>query len=376
MPTSYQTDEYRDYLSRYQQPVASNLDRGTYNIRQTNVPNSDPAGQPLLGYSSAVRMDPQKGQMYNPMGGYTYTTGMRGSDFVKQNVKQDLNPFSQGSYAPNGNFILGVSTAGISQIPRALSGYRAYKKQQKWDRAQEEAWNNAQKAMLARAPTEYLGSVDPTSQAYLQAQQRQRSGDLMSLEELQQAVHQEQQAKQRGQYEQAINAYFDDPARAGWQQQIIQDRLNNDLAQVSDQYGQDLQRSVQGAAARGMRGGSTDVEGRGDVARVRDTRAIGAAADADAQRSAFQNRDLQERNNLMGLVNSRGITEGQQLSQALQGIHANTAAEGANYATRQRQQEIDRFGQQSQSQAWGQGLNSIAGSIRRQNPQNNTQGGW
>lgn len=348
MPTDpYQSQSYRDYALAYQ-PQAQYAGGGTRTIG---------------------------GSVYNPTGGYTYTQNMRGDDFVKQNVRQDFTPWRGGV---NPNSVLNIASGGISQVPRAISGYRQYKKEQANDRQRAEAWAAAQKERAAAAPTEYLGSIDPTSRTYQQARQRMSStnpGDYMSVNELQQGMHQEQQANQRQQYEQAINAYFDDPARAGWQQQIIQDRLNNDLAQVSDQYGQDLQRSVQGAAARGMRGGSADVEGRGDVARVRDTRAIGAAADADAQRSAFQNRDLQERNNLMGLVNSRGITEGQQLSQALQGIHANTAAEGANYATRQRQQEIDRFGQQSQSQAWGQGLSSIAGSIRRQNPQT-TQGGW
>jgi len=303
------------------------------------------------------------GSQYNPYGGYTYTTNMRGSDFVRRNVQQDLNPaFSNG--APNQNAILGGASMGISQIPRAISGYRAYKKAQKWDRAQQAAWEEAQRDLQARAPTEYLGSIDPTSRVHIEAQNRLNSGRAMSQTEIAQAYQQEQEAIQRGQYEQAINAYFSDPARSGWQQQVVQDRLNNDLAQVSDQYTQDLLRSVHGAASRGLRGGSVDVEGRGEASRIRDTRAIGAAADADSQRFAFQNRDQRERANLLGLVNQRGITDGQQLSQALQGIHTQTAAEGAQYASGQRQREIDLFGQQSQSQAYGQGLNSIAGSIR------------
>lgn len=350
MPANpYQTNQYQDFASAY---------------RPTVQPN---AGTRTIG-----------GSQYNPYGGYTYTQGMRGSDFVKQNVKQDLNPaFSNG--LPNQNFTLGVASLGISQIPRAISGYRAYKKKQGEDRRREAAWGEMVKERTAAVPTEYLGTIDPTSQTFQQARQRMGQGveKYMGIPELQQAYQQEQEANQRGQYEQAINAYFSDPARSGWQQQVVQDRLNNDLAQVSDQYGQDLQRSVQSSAARGMRGGSVDVEGRGDVARVRDTRAIGAAADADAQRFAFQNRDQQERSNLLGMVNQRGITDGQQLSQALQGIHTQTAAEGAQYASGQRQNEINRFGQQAQSQAWGQGLTGIANSVnRRYGTQGTTQGGW
>lgn len=348
MPTNpYQTNQYQDFAAAYRPTPQYN------------------AGTRTIG-----------GSQYNPYGGYTYTQDMRGSDFVKQNVRQDLNPFRGGL---NQNFVLGASSMGISQIPRAISGYRAYKKAQAKDRARAEAYAQVVKERTAAIPTEYLGSIDPTSQTFQQARQRMGQGvdRYMTIPEMQQAYQQEQEAAQRRQYEEAINAYFADPARAGWQQQVVQDRLNNDLAQVSDQYDQDLQQSVQGSAARGLRGGSVDVEGRGDVARVRDTRALSAAADADAQRFAFQNRDQQERANLLNMVNQRGIADNQQLAQAIQGIHTQTAAEGAQYASGQRQNDINRFGQQSQSQAWGQGLTSVANSVRNRYGQGGTtQGGW
>ena len=315
------------------------------------------------------------GSTYNPYGGYTYTPGQSGADFVKQNVKQDLNP-AHSNGAPNQNAILGGASMGISQVPRAINSYRTFKKHQASQRHLEEQYGLAQKAAAARAPTEYLGAVDPTSRTFQQARIASAEGRPLSQEELQMGYRQEQGDNQRSQMEDQIQAYFADPAREGWQRNIVNSRLQNDLANVQEDFGNNFRGSVLGSAAQGLQGGSVDAERRQGVTRARDTQTVQAASNADQAMSDFQGRDQQARGNLLGLVNSQGIGDSAQLSNALQGIHNATTQEGRQYAQGQQQRALDQFGQQQQSQAWGQGLNQLGAAINRNPNRGNSLSAW
>jgi hypothetical protein len=343
---AYDTQSYNTWLNAYQGPQAPNQ-----------------GGQRTIG-----------GSEYNPTGGYTYTPGMSWSDFVKQNVKQDLTPWHGGGL--NQNFALGVASMGISQTPRAISSYRSFKKHQASQRHLEEQFNLAQKAAAARAPTEYLGAIDPTSRTFQQARLAQGNGSPLSQDELQMAYRQEQGDNQRSAMEKQIQAYFADPAREGWQRNIVNNRLQNDLANVQEDFGNNFRSSVQGSAAQGLQGGSVDAERRQGVTRARDTQAVRASSNADQALADFQGRDQQARGNLLGLVNSNGIGDSSQLSNALQGIHNATAQEGRQYAQGQQQRALDQFGQQQQSQVWGQGLNQIGAAINRNPNRGNSLSAW
>jgi hypothetical protein len=89
--------------------------------------------------------------------------------------------------------------------------------------------------------------------------------------------------------------------------------------------------------------------------------------------SDFQNRDRQSRAQLLGLVNSGDIGSADALRSQLEGIHSASTAAASNYASQQQRRQLNQFGQQQQSQAWGQGLGSLANLVDR-NQQ--TAGGW
>jgi len=118
------------------------------------------------------------------------------------------------------------------------------------------------------------------------------------------------------------------------------------------------------------------MENRGAVARTRDTQTVQAASRANSTREGLRSQDQNQRNQLLGLVNSGAIGDSDSIRSALEGIHNQTTAQGADYANQQQRRQLDQFGRQQQSQAWGQGLGAISGSID-QNPQRaSSLGAW
>jgi len=288
----------------------------------------------------------------------TYTSGQTNRDYARENLGVG------GNSASAANMAHGM----LNPVGGIIEGYRGYghfKDAQKLDRHMKEMYDTGRRNAAARAPTEYLGSIDPTSKTFQQARMRSAGSndDMMSMGEIQASMHLEDQNRQRAGMEQSIEDYFNDPGRAGWQQQIVRNRLQNDLSNVQQDYTQNLRGSVLNSASRGLRGGSVDVERQGKVAEVRDSSAVGAASQAGSTMADFRGQDQQSRSNLMGLVNSQGIGDSQQLSSALQGIHNTTMQAGQNYSQQQQQRQLTQFNQQQQSQAWGQGLQSFAGAI-------------
>lgn len=307
---------------------------------------------------------------------YQYS-GDNAGGYVRQNAQNDLTK-------PGANNAMLFASMGVSQIPRAYLGQKAFKRAQGMERADRQKWEDSGRAMVAKAPTEYLNAIDPTSQTYQAARQRSVGGpgNAMTADEIQSSLRQEEQGRQRSGFAQQVNDYFGGTERAGWQQSIVSNRLNNDLANVQEDYGNNLKSAVQGAASRGLKGGSIDVENRGAVARTRDTGAIQAASSADAASAAFKGQDQQAKGQLLGLVNSQDIGNAGALRAALENINSQTVQQGQQYAAGQQQRQRDQFGQQQQSQAWGGGLNGLASAVRA-SPNGNpfsygssSRGGW
>ncbi len=309
------------------------------------------------------------GSWAGPAFGQTYKSGETNREYVRQNLGVGGNQYSAANMAQG-------MLNPVGGVLEGFRGYSNYKKNRAAERARQEEFDRQKTAAIARNPTDWLNTQDPTGNTAQEANRLAAQGRPMSSDELNASLRTDDQNNQRAGFTKQIEDYFGSPDRAGWQQSIVSNRLNQDLANVQEDYGNNLKSSVQSAAARGLRGGSVDVEGRGAVARTRDTGAIQAAQSADTASADFRNQDLQARDQLKGLVNSGDIGEADSLRNALQGISTATAAAGQRYAGQQQQRQINQFGQQQQSQAWGQGLNGIASAIDRNPNRGNSLGAW
>lgn len=336
-----------------------------------------PGAAPVAQSRTSRTIDSPVWDATNGPGTNVYEPGMTNREYVRENLGFGGNQYSAQNMA---NGMLNPVGGVISGI----KGYKSFKKA-KAAYARQKAKYEADVAYAkAGAGAAWLNTIDPTSRVSQEASKRHQAGKAMSIDEMNEMSRQEAQGKVRSKYESDIDAYFADPARAGWQRGIVQSRLQNDLANAQEDFDIELTGTGQQAASRGLKGGSVDVENRGEVARTRDTRAIQAGADADNTLADFGARDQQSRAQLRQLVNSGDIGSADALRSALDSINSSTAAAGAQYAGQQRNRQISQFGQQQQSQAWGGGLSAIANSIN-QNPggyswltgsQQTQRGGW
>lgn len=335
---------------------------------------------PQVGSTTMRTIDDPVWNATNGPGTNVYRPGMSNREYVRENLG-----FGGNRYAAQ-NMAHGLLNP-VGGVLSGISAYRGFKKSQDKYRDLMRQHKNQTKVGQANNPTDWLNTVDPEAAQAIGANAT-RALDVggvkrtMTGDEINSALRTRDQNAMRSQYESSIDEYFSDPARASWQQGIVQNRLQNDLANVRDDYDMDLTSAGQSAASRGLRGGSVDIEGRGAAARTRDTRAIGAASNADAALAEFRSGDQTQRQQLMGLVNSGTIADSDALRSALDTIHQQTAQSGARYAGQQRQRQIDQFGNRMTSQAYGQGLNAIAGAINR-NPNSwyaggsdTSYGGW
>jgi hypothetical protein len=340
---------------------------GAANTQRTTAANT---ADPSLGYSrtssSVIGTGPNTTQ---------YTAGQSNREFVRENLGVGGNRYSTE------NMAMGMLNP-VAGVMQGFRGYSNYKKGRAAFRRQQAEHRAAVKNAQNRAGADWFQRVDPNSALAAQVRDRTAKGQPMTDDEINQALRQQDQTSQREGYEQQVNDYFGSEERAGWQQGIVQNRLQNDLANVEEDYGNNLKGSVQSAASRGLKGGSVDVEGRGQVARTRDTQAIQAASNADQAQAQFRTNDQQSRAQLLGLVNSGDISDADALRAQLDGIHSATTSAAAQYAGNQQQRQINQFGQQQQSQAWGSGLNSLANAVDR-NPRQSqswfggsSRGGW
>lgn len=309
----------------------------------------------------------QNGQQYAGRQQATYRDGQSNTQFVTQNYTPMGGSGGARNFAQNAALDMLMPGAGGFNI---IDGMQQAKKARAQNRKQREAFDAARRNAVARDPTQWLNSLDPTSATAQQARIRLGRGDAMQAEEINNGLRQEFVDKQRKGYEGQIDAYFSDPSRAGWQQKVVQDRLQSDLGNITEQYGRNLTSSVQGSASAGLRGGSLDAERRGATARTRDSQALQASGEADASSAGFKMQDQQSRQQLYNLVNSDGGTNADTLNNALQGIQNATNLQGQQYSLGRQQRQQQQYAGQQQSQAWGQGLNGVAGAI------STSQGGW
>ena len=335
----------------------------TYDEYMATLPTQNPdQGTRSIGGGFGGSVTGQQSYQYNP----NWST----QQYMRENLKQDFST-PQGVYSMH---------SPVSAIARAYGGRSAKKRAD----AERREWKKDAAAGKKTAISKWIDTFDPTSRTAALARQNTQRGGSFSIGEADASFRQEGHQRQREAYGSEIDAYFADPARAGWQRGIVQNRLQNDLANVQEDFDTELTGTGQQAAGRGLKGGSVDVENRGAVARTRDTRAIQAGADADSTLADFGARDRQSRAQLHGLVNSGDIGSSDALRASLESIHSATSAEGARYAGQQRNRQVRQFGDSMQSQAYGGGLSAIANSIN-QNPggyswmtgaQSTQRGGW
>jgi hypothetical protein len=306
----------------------------------------------------------------NPAGS-TGSSDQSNSSFFLKNYMDPTKPSAAYTHAA---FASGIPGLGEYNMYRGMSKLKDARKQ---DRERQANFSAMHADAASRSPSDWLNAIDPTSGAAQEARRRIAQGQAMSQDEVMAAVRQEDQGKQRAGYDKSIDEYFGSADRAGWQQSIISNQLNDDLANVSQAYKENTRSAALGAAARGTMNGSVDIENRSAIARNRDAGAISAAANADASKAGFQEQDRNSRQQLHGLVQSQDIGSSDQLRNALEGLRSTTNAQGAQYNAQRQQQQINNFGAQQQSQAWGGGLNALANGVKSWNASPTaSHGGW
>lgn len=274
---------------------------------------------------------------------------------------QDYKSNFLNQYKPNSAYAFG----SIGQGYAGIKSYQGWKQARRDQAYKEHVEGERLRGLQRAAPTSELVRTGPEGRTAQEAQRRAGLGQWMGQEEVEGGLRAEDLDRRRAGMEQQVEQYFADPARSQWQDQIVGNRLQADLGGIRDQYDRSLTGSVQSAAARGLAGGSVDVEGRGAVARNRDVSAIGAAEEADAARRSMRSGDANARQQLLSLVNSGSFADSQAFAGALRSINDATEQGGREYAMGQQRNELDQFRRQQQSQALGQGLNNFAGLIRQ-----------
>jgi hypothetical protein len=190
----------------------------------------------------------------------------------------------------------------------------------------------------------------------------------MSPEEIAVSLQNDLANAQRQQLGSQVNAFFNDPSRQAAQQKTIQDQLAQSLTGIGDQYKQEYVQGAQSAGSRGLQGSSVDIEERMAAGAQRDIRAAETGAQAQTQGQAFQNQNTAQRQQLMQLINSQDPAQAQAAQAQLQALNAQTGGISAQTGIQGQQRQLAQFGQNAQSQAWGNAVTGIANQIRG-NPQ-------
>lgn len=325
-----------------------------------------------------MAMTPEQSYRHGSSGdptGYTTKPGQSNMGFLMSNYGPP-----QGGSALSARSAYSAAGAMVGDPVAAYNMYRGFKKM-KSNRAdirrREEEFARQRDYAVKQAPTDWLNTQDPTSALAQETRRRAAQGQQMTGEEVNAGLRMQAQAEQRAGYDKSINEYFGSADRAGWQQSIVSNQLNDDLANISQSHKENTRSAALSAASRGTMKGSVDIENRSAIARNRDTSAISAAANADATKAGFQDQDRDSRQQLHGLVQSQDIGSADQLRTALDGIRSTTNAQGAQFNAQRQQQQINNFGAQQQSQAWGGGLNALATGVGSWNASPTARhGGW
>ena len=231
---------------------------------------------------------------------------------------------------------------GISPSP-TMQGYQAYR---------EHSFNKSQMKRKRAAD----------------AAQREAYSDYMKARKLRLQQVQQELAKRK--LKARVNGYFSSESMQGLYDTLQDRHLQNSLAQISQQYENQLRNSAFQTASQGLTGSSVDAERRGTVQQGQNAAAIQAQAEAQQFAQSARNNNEQQRQALLGTVQSGSPYEGAAFDQRLQSISHDTAAMGQQYANTAALGQINQSGYNMQSQALGNLMSNYANLYRMQNQGN------
>lgn len=299
---------------------------------------------------------------------YQYT-GDSTSGYIRQNLTNDFTK-------PSASNAMLFASGGASQIPRAILGRQAFKRAQKMDRADRQLWENSARTAAAKAPTEYLNAVDPTSRAAQYARERGSAGQPYATnEELQAVSDLEERDKLRGAATSKINAYFGDPARAAEYERLTQDQLRADTQNIGTNFDTADTKMKLNAARQGLTGGSVEAENSTSLGGQRSASLIDAAQGANKTFSNLTARDRSVQDQLLTLVNSDDPYTRQAAQAQLQGMSQQTANDAYQEVANQTRRDANQFNQNQMSQSIGGGLTGLSNLIQ-QDPNRSSLSAW
>lgn len=168
-----------------------------------------------------------------------------------------------------------------------------------------------------------------------------------------QRFEQLKQEIQRRQLKSRVNAYFNSESMRGLYDTLENRHLQNSLAQITEQYGNQLKQSAFQSAGQGLIGSSVDAERRGDVQQAQNAAAIQAQGQAQQFAQGVRNQNEQQRQSLVDTLSSGNPYQGAQFDQQMQQIGNQTNQMAQQYANQTAQNQISQYGLNMQSQALG-----------------------
>lgn len=117
-----------------------------------------------------------------------------------------------------------------------------------------------------------------------------------------------------------LDAAFADPRLAADRQRRLGAERDYGLSRIAEQFTTGQRANAFNQARRGMLGGSTDVEQRGELARGRDRMTANLQAGLDAKSQQYRLGDQAQRNALMGLIYSDDPATAQAYQRTLEGL--------------------------------------------------------
>lgn len=241
------------------------------------------------------------------------------------------------------------------------------------DRRDKEAKEAAEQAELeaerqqqnaAHNPYNALNAIDPQSPTAQLARQRLAMGSPMSPEEIAASLQNDQLTNQRSALTQQVNGFFDNPGRQAAEQQSVQAQLQQALGGIGDQYRQQYTQGAQKAGDQGLLGSSVDIEGRAAAGQQRDLAAGQAGQSAQGALQQFQGNDINQRQQLLQLVNSSDPGQAAQAQSQLQALQSQAGGITGQQGVSQQAFQLGQFGMNNTSQAIGQGVGAVSGQLQ------------
>lgn len=290
--------------------------------------------------------------------GYAYNPNMSSNDFIKENVKKDL-------LSPTSAWTMATPSGHVAQAYRAFAGRKTFKKQRDKERAKIKDFNTDLALGQARAPSNYLNAVDPTSQTALYANARMGAGAPATREELQAKLDQEEVQNLRQFATGRINQFFDDPNRQSEYERLTSNQLKADTQNIGTTFDNADTKAKLATARQGLTGGSVEAENSAQLGGQRSAALVDAAQGANKTFSNLTARDRAMREQLLSLVNSDDPYMRQAAAAQLRGMQEQTATDAYQEAANQTRQEAGQFQQNQMSQSIGGGLTGLANLVRQ-----------